>query len=231
MMAQDLVRKNCITEVNKNKDRTEIKKELLSKIESILSEEKVHTTIDSPLQEIEEFRKRDQQEENVKSPCFETVYLLGERSKVTNLEEIKKKICRLCTYREQSTIQLRRRFKYEGYSEEVVEQALLWALENSLIDDLRYAEVLVRSRLSQGFGIAGIEQDLASLGFSLQDISEWPDAFEYNEEEEHLRALEYLKRRPSRSKNQRQSCYLKLLKRGYDSHVALRATSMYLGQV
>lgn len=231
MMVQDLIGKNCSTEENQNKDRSDIKKELLSRIECILSEEKVRTKTDLSLQEIRGIAKPEQKTESSKPRCFEEINLPSKRSEVTDVEEIKKKICRLCTYREQSTMQLRRRFKHEGYSEEVVEQALLWALENSLIDDLRYAEVLVRSRLSQGFGIAGIEQDLASLGFSLQDISEWPDAFDYNQEEEHLRALEYLKRRPSRSKNQRQACYIKLLKRGYDSHVASRATNMYLKKV
>ena len=61
-----------------------------------------------------------------------------------------RKIERLCLVRERASEQLRQRLARGGFEAEAVEAALDRALACGLVDDGRFADVLVRSRLAQG---------------------------------------------------------------------------------
>ena len=75
-----------------------------------------------------------------------------------------RKIERLACSREQASEALRRRLARDGFSAEAAEAAVGRAVSCGLVDDRRYADVLVRSRLAQGRGVQGIRAELASLG-------------------------------------------------------------------
>ena len=81
-----------------------------------------------------------------------------------------RKIERLCLVRERASEQLRQRLAREGFEAEAVEAALDRALACGLVDDGRFADVLVRSRLAQGRGRRGIAAELESLGIDADGV-------------------------------------------------------------
>lgn len=164
------------------------------------------------------------------------------------------KVTRLACARERGSRELIDRLARDGFSREVAESAVQRALDCGLIDDVRYGAVLVRTRVAQGRGRKGIEDELDRAGISATDIPGWPDEFfslsgfdpfrvadndedglidcsfgcEFNEEQEVERALALLRRKPSHSKNVRASAYRKLMTKGYSSSVASAATRRFL---
>lgn len=164
------------------------------------------------------------------------------------------KVTRLACARERGSRELIDRLARDGFSREVAESAVQRALDCGLIDDVRYGAVLVRTRVAQGRGRKGIEDELDRAGISATDIPGWPDEFfslsgfdpfrvadndedglidcsfgcEFNEEQEVERALALLRRKPPHSKNVRASAYRKLMTKGYSSSVASAATRRFL---
>ena len=131
------------------------------------------------------------------------------------------KIVRLASTSEQATRPLKERLLREGYPESAADAAIGRAVSCGLVDDSRYAEVLVRSRLSQGRGRPGIRAELERLGLDAQSCE---PVFEECEQSELERALDLLDARPPRAKNKRDACYRRLVSKGYSSDVASSAS-------
>lgn len=140
-----------------------------------------------------------------------------------------RKIQRLCAVREQSSVLLAQRLVREGFDAACVDDAVERALACGLLDDARYAECLVRTRLAAGRGVAGIERELAKCGLSLGDVDGWPECFGQasDDEGELSRALALLRRNPPRSKNRREGAFRKLCSKGYSAGVASTAARMW----
>lgn len=136
------------------------------------------------------------------------------------------KIHRLVAVRERASEELRQRLRREGFSEEATEKALERALMSGLVDDSRFAEALVRTRLASGKGMRGIEAELEKWGID-------PGAAIAHQEEtcgedaEVQRALEVLRRRPPKAKNQRDAAYRRLMQKGYGSSIASTAARLW----
>lgn len=138
-----------------------------------------------------------------------------------------RKIERLCAVREQSSQLLSKRLVREGFDAACVEEAVERALSCGLLNDARYAECLVRSRLAAGRGVPGIERELSQCGLSLSDVDGWPERFDYREEDETQRALALLRRNPPRSKNRREGAFRKLSSKGFSAAVAASAARQW----
>lgn len=130
------------------------------------------------------------------------------------------KIVALMNVSDRSEKTLRERLARAGYPECEVDEALERAKRCGIVDDLRYADVLIRSRISQGKGSVGIERELRDQGIDPDCVSGWPDDFTVDDESERQRALSFLEAHPSRSKNKREGAYRKLLQKGYSSSIA-----------
>ncbi len=146
-------------------------------------------------------------------------------------EELFKKIVRLIKVRERATEELRTRFLKDGYDESAIESALQRALNCNLLNDERFAEILIRSRLSAGKGEAGIRRELASLKI---EIPTWIEEEYFNNNElkdEFTRAIELLIRKPPRSKNLRDGAYRKLIQKGYSPNVASEAAREWFSRI
>ena len=74
------------------------------------------------------------------------------------------RISRLVASRERCACELEKRLVQDGFSERDAQSAIARAVSCGMVDDLRYADILVRSRVSQGRGRAGIEEELNRCG-------------------------------------------------------------------
>lgn len=164
------------------------------------------------------------------------------------------KVTRLACKREHGSRELVDRLVRDGFSREVAKSAVQRALDCGLIDDVRYGTVLVRTRVAQGRGRKGIEDELERAGIAASDIPGWPEEFfsvddfdpfrvnanaedgvvgcsfgcESSDEQEVERALALLRRKPPRSKNIQASAYRKLVTKGYSTSVASVATRRFM---
>ena len=129
---------------------------------------------------------------------------------------------------ERSEHAVRERLEKEGFSDNAIDESVDRALGYGFIDDMRFAEVLIRSRLSQGKGEAGIRRELAGHDIDLNDVPGWPYEYVESEDDELERALEFLERHPTKSKNKREGAYRKLVQNGYSSGVASNAARLWM---
>lgn len=139
------------------------------------------------------------------------------------LQRAKRKTERLCSAREQSSEGLRTRLMRDGFSKEVAEQAVSWALKYSIVDDMRFADALVRSRLAAGKGMAGIRRELAAHGIDADNVALFQGSDAFGSDMERERAIALLQRKPPRAKNARDAAYRKLVQKGFSSDVASSA--------
>ena len=131
-------------------------------------------------------------------------------------------LVRLLTARERSVQEARKRLLDKGYTRESSSHAIERALACGLLDDQRFAEGLIKDRLSAGWGRRRIDQDLYLFGIAKASIEGYPEAF-FNEDDELEQALLALKHHRSRSKNPRQAAYRHLVSKGYSSDIASAA--------
>lgn len=143
------------------------------------------------------------------------------------LSKAKKKIERLCNVREQCSSQLHTRLLRDGFDEDVAAEAITWALRCGLVDDERFADTLVRSRLSAGKGISGIARELTRLGIDPSTVELLQEREREGSEAEIERALLLLRRKPPRAKNAREAGYRRLVQKGYSSAVAASAARQW----
>ena len=140
-----------------------------------------------------------------------------------------RKIERLCLVRERASEQLRQRLAREGFEAEAVEAALDRALACGLVDDGRFADVLVRSRLAQGRGRRGIAAELENLGIDAEGVAALAEGGQGDGDDagELARALAVLDRRPPRAKNLRDAAYRRLAQKGFSASVSSTAARLW----
>ena len=138
-------------------------------------------------------------------------------------EKAFKRIVAILNVADKSELAIRQKLEACGFSELSIEESVSRAKEYGFIDDKRYGELLVRSRVAQGKGSLGIEHELRSNGIEPESVPGFPHEFNIEFEQELERALQILERKPPHSKNKRDAAYRKLVQKGYPSQVASTA--------
>ncbi len=85
---------------------------------------------------------------------------------------------RMCSCEQMRSYLLRK-----GHEEEEIEPVIAELLEYHYLDDLRYAEVMIRSGFDKGRGIRRIRSDLRAKGVSPEIIAEAEEAMEETPDE------------------------------------------------
>ncbi len=138
------------------------------------------------------------------------------------------RIVRLAAVRERCQSELRQRLADEGFATEDIEAALERARACSLVDDLRYAAVLTRTRIAQGKGQVGVEAELQRADINPHEIEGWPDQFfDEGAGSELERALDVLRRKPPRAKQLAPAAYRRLIRKGYSHDTASEAARRF----
>ena len=143
-------------------------------------------------------------------------------------EQAFRKIERLACMREHASKALQARLEKDGFDSQVAQAAIERALRCGLISDERFADVLVRSRLSQGRGLQGIAAELVTLDIEPYSVTAYLEATEGQTGPDELaRALAFLDAKPPRGKRLRDSAYRKLMQKGYGASVSASAARIW----
>lgn len=163
-----------------------------------------------------------------KKPASYTGEDVAEATEQMTEEKAFRKIERLACVREQASKALQARLEREGYEPHVANAAIERARSCGLISDERYADVLVRSRLSQGKGLQGIAAELEALDIDPRQVDGFLEATEQTSGPDELaRALALLDAKPPRGKRPRESAYRKLMQKGYGATVSASAARIW----
>lgn len=141
------------------------------------------------------------------------------------------KIQRLLCIREHASALLYKRLLSSGYDDRIASEAVQRAIDCGLVSDERYADVLVRSRLSQGKGLRGIAFELDQAGIDPQTVPAYQEAlYRDSGPDELARALSLLAAKPPKAKRIHEAAYRKLVQKGYESGVAASAARIFAEQ-
>lgn len=162
---------------------------------------------------------------SISSPKDQMLY---ENLKSDELREAFKKIERLVKVKDRSVLEVRNRLHRDGFVADVVDAAIDRALSVGYLDDARFADVLVRSRLSAGKGLSGILRELRTHAIDpFEQLEGFPDDYLRNNLSQEEAAIALLCRKPPRSKNEKQAAYAKLIRSGYSADIAANATKRW----
>lgn len=128
---------------------------------------------------------------------------------------------------DKSECTIRKRLNAYGYTDADMEASIEKAKAYGLIDDRRFADVLIRSRIRQGRGLAGIERELRENGIEADLLEGWPYEYTSGLADESERALAFLETHPPRSKNLRDGAYRKLVQKGFSASAASSAARLW----
>lgn len=144
-------------------------------------------------------------------------------------KEAFKKIERLVKVRDRSISETRKRLAQDEYSETAADAAIEKALSIGYLDDTRFADVLVRSRLRAGKGLSGVIRELKGHNIDPYELLDgFPDDYLSRVPSQEDAAFALLCRKPPRAKNVKQAAYAKLVRSGYSSAIAAEAAKRWL---
>ena len=150
-----------------------------------------------------------------------------------DLDHAFNKIVRLVSVRERCTSELHDRLLSLGYPERIVDDVIEKSVRIGLVDDLRFADIFIRSCISKNKGQRGIEMELKKRHIDCYDVEGWPEEYLSDDPEssEYTRALAFIKRKPPTAKNKRDAAFRKLVSHGFDIEVARRASQQFCDDI
>lgn len=145
-------------------------------------------------------------------------------------EKAFRKIELLLSVRDRSVLEITNRLIREKFSQSAIHESIDRALRCGYLNDDRFADGFIRSKLRASKGVPGIIRDLRDHGIDASLIPGFPDVFLEDSGSQLETAIRLLQRKPPRAKNQRQAAYAKLIRNGYSSNVASQAVRAWIEQ-
>lgn len=143
-----------------------------------------------------------------------------------SVKQAKQRAFRLISTRERSSKELYDRLLKAGFSQDTALETLRLCKGYGYVDDKRFAEAFVRSKISARWGSTRIRRELAKHGIDPDEAISSDELF--SEEQEYRRAFEAIARRPTHAKDPYRSLLNRLISKGYPAQVAYRAVNDYL---
>lgn len=155
----------------------------------------------------------------------ELMFAMGEVSRKCAME----RVAALIDRRDYSEDELALRLARDGYASQTVESTVRRSVECGLVDNSRFADTFIRSKLSQGWGRVRIERELSRRGIEASDVPGWPELY-LSEESEEETAYELASRRRITGKNDYEKIVRFLSSRGYPLGLATRTARRVLDE-
>lgn len=146
----------------------------------------------------------------------ELLYQVGELARTVAWE----RLAGLLNRRDYSSKEACDKLRRDGFSSRVADECVERAVSSGLINDDRFADVFIRSKLSQGWGARRIELELRRRGIEASEVSGWPYEY-FDPDDERTRALEIARKKVVHGKNQTQKLARFLVSRGYGTGVSM----------
>ncbi|WP_165054944.1 MULTISPECIES: regulatory protein RecX [unclassified Adlercreutzia] len=137
------------------------------------------------------------------------------------------KVLRCVSVREQSTARMREKLLRAGFDPAAADHAIERACRAGALDDVRYAEALVRATLAAGKGLRFAEAEIEELGVDVNALDAYRDHLDADDGDEVARALAAIKARPPRAKNKREAAFRRCVAKGFSADVATSAARIW----
>lgn len=134
----------------------------------------------------------------------------------------------LIRVRDRAVSEVEARLIQDEYPQEAINEAIERALMCGYLDDLRFTEVFIRTRIEAGKGLSGIIRDLKRLQIDPYTLEGFPYQYLPENYEAIDSALNVLLKKPPRAKNKSQAAYAKLIREGYASSDASEAVQRWV---
>lgn len=155
----------------------------------------------------------------------EALYLLKEVSRSCAAQ----RVSALLNRRDYAVNEIRQKLGDDGYTAAIIDEVVERACAGRALDDQRFAETYIRSKLSAGWGLQRISRELRQRGIEVEQVDGWPDAF-VDEESEGERAYQLASRRRLTGKNDYPKLVRFLITRGFAMSDATSAAKRVLAQ-
>lgn len=139
-----------------------------------------------------------------------------------------RKIERLLSVRDRSVSETLQRLLRDHFTQRATDEAIERALRCGYLDDARFADGFIRSRLRANKGTQGIVRELKNHGIDAFSIVGFPDTYVEEAGSQLESALCLLERKPPRAKNKQQAAYAKLIRNGFSSAIASSAVKHWI---
>lgn len=100
--------------------------------------------------------------------------------------DIKDVALRYMQFRERSTLEVMKHLKSKNFTQEDIDETILFLKELHYLDDERYAESLMRYGTTKGWGPVRLKQEMAEKGISSEIIQEIIENCEITKSEKQL---------------------------------------------
>lgn len=141
----------------------------------------------------------------------------------------KTRIASLVARRDYSRQEVGMRLGNDGFEQDIVSEALLWAVDVSLVSDKRFADSFVRAKISAGWGIGRIERELQNRGVDAGALEGWPHEY-LDPDDEYDRALQIAMRKRVKEPNAYAKMVRFVVSRGFSYGIATRVASQIVNK-
>lgn len=191
----------------------------------LISSSKGDETLSIPVSVARALERFQDSEYDQPSSRKELLELLNKTSYNCAMERLR----RLIDKRDYTASEAQKKLKLDGYTKDCIDKALARAQEVHLIDNERFAEVYIRTKIYSGWGMTRIEQELARKGIDINTVSGWPEEF-LDPTEEGSRAYLLLEHKRIPEKNAFPKLIRFLTSRGFSYSVAQSAVRKRLAE-
>lgn len=139
------------------------------------------------------------------------------------------KVIDLVSRREYSSVEAQDKLRLYGYSSACAERVVARAQEARIINDARFTESFIRSKVYAGWGPVRISRELSARGVDSSELEGWPDAY-YEGTTIAERAAELLATKSIPPKNAYAKLVRFLVTRGYPMSIAKDAVAERLNE-